>query len=199
MNDNAVDKNIHSVANSDLKKPYHNHKNHDTAVNVQGGIDNTQILSHLDDKGNLKMVDVGDKTSTTRMAVAQGKVFFTKDVFDVIMQTGGQTKKGSITTCAQIAAIMASKRTHDLIPLCHQLPLDKTDVDFTYLPDECAILVQASTKTTHKTGVEMEALMAVSIACLTIYDMTKAISHDISIGQIELVQKTGGKSHYVKS
>ena len=106
------------------------------------------------------------------------------------------TKKGSITQTAHIAGIMAAKRTHDLIPLCHPLPLDKISLSFAYDDAKHSITVTATVKVTHKTGVEMEALTAVSVACLTIYDMTKAISHDIVIDNIHLMKKTGGKSDY---
>ena len=106
------------------------------------------------------------------------------------------TKKGSITQTAHIAGIMAAKRTHDLIPLCHPLPLDKIGLSFEYNDALSSITVRAVVKVTHKTGVEMEALTAVSVACLTIYDMTKALSHDIVIDDIHLVKKTGGKSDY---
>jgi cyclic pyranopterin phosphate synthase len=106
------------------------------------------------------------------------------------------TKKGSITQTAHIAGIMAAKRTHDLIPLCHPLPLDKIGLSFEYNDALSSITVSAMVKVTHKTGVEMEALTAVSVACLTIYDMTKALSHDIVIDDIHLVKKTGGKSDY---
>ena len=106
------------------------------------------------------------------------------------------TKKGSITQTAHIAGIMAAKRTHDLIPLCHPLPLDKIGLSFEYDDSLNSIMVNATVKVTHKTGVEMEALTAVSVACLTIYDMTKALSHDIVIDGVKLITKTGGKSDY---
>ena len=144
------------------------------------------------------MVDVGDKTATRRTASAQGRVVFPPDVYDEIKAVDGMTKKGSIIATAHIAGIMAGKKTHELIPLCHALPLDTIQMRFDYDDDCCAIVVQASAKVTHTTGVEMEALTAVSVACLTIYDMTKAISHDIIISDIHLLAKTGGKSDYVR-
>ena len=153
-------------------------------------------LSHLDADGDINMVDVGHKTVTTREAVAQGYVVFPKDIYMEIKAADGLTKKGSITQTAHIAGIMAAKRTHDLIPLCHPLPLDKIGLSFEYEDEQSAIRVESTVRVTHKTGVEMEALTAVSVACLTIYDMTKALSHDIIINDIRLVTKTGGKSDY---
>ncbi|WP_296205969.1 cyclic pyranopterin monophosphate synthase MoaC [Psychrobacter sp. UBA3962] len=156
-------------------------------------------LSHLDADGDIHMVDVGHKTVTTREAVAQGSVVFPKDIYSQIKAADGMTKKGSITQTAHIAGIMAAKRTHDLIPLCHPLPLDKVGLSFSYDDEACAIKVVSTVRVTHKTGVEMEALTAVSVACLTIYDMTKALSHDIIIEDMRLVTKTGGKSDYKKA
>lgn len=153
-------------------------------------------LSHLDAVGDIHMVDVGHKTVTTREAVAQGYVVFPEDIYYEIKAADGMTKKGSITQTAHIAGIMAAKRTHDLIPLCHPLPLDKVGLSFSYEDEMCAIKVTSTVRVTHKTGVEMEALTAVSVACLTIYDMTKALSHDIIIDDMRLVTKTGGKSDY---
>lgn len=153
-------------------------------------------LSHLDSDGDITMVDVSGKTASTREARAHGQVRFPSEIYEKIKAADGMTKKGSITQTAHIAGIMAAKRTHDLIPLCHPLPLDKIGLTFTYDDNLNSIIVNASVKVTHKTGVEMEALTAVSIACLTIYDMTKAISHDIVIDNVRLVTKTGGKSDY---
>lgn len=153
-------------------------------------------LSHLDSDGDITMVDVSSKTATTREARALGQVIFPADIYEQIKAADGMTKKGSITQTAHIAGIMAAKRTHDLIPLCHPLPLDKIGLSFEYDDANHSITVTATVKVTHKTGVEMEALTAVSVACLTIYDMTKAISHDIVIDNIHLMNKTGGKSDY---
>lgn len=153
-------------------------------------------LSHLDSDGDITMVDVSGKTATTREANAVGQVRFPSAVYKQIKAADGMTKKGSITQTAHIAGIMAAKRTHDLIPLCHPLPLDKIGLTFEYDDALNSIIVSGTVKVTHKTGVEMEALTAVSIACLTIYDMTKAISHDIVIDNVHLVNKTGGKSDY---
>lgn len=153
-------------------------------------------LSHLDSDGDITMVDVSGKTASTREASAAGQVCFPHEVYDKIKAADGMTKKGSITQTAHIAGIMAAKRTHDLIPLCHPLPLDKIGLTFAYDDLLHAIVVRATVKVTHKTGVEMEALTAVSVACLTIYDMTKALSHDIVIDRVRLITKTGGKSDY---
>ena len=153
-------------------------------------------LSHLDSDGDITMVDVSGKTATTREANAVGQVRFPSEIYAQIKAADGMTKKGSITQTAHIAGIMAAKRTHDLIPLCHPLPLDKIGLTFVYNDALSSITVSAVVKVTHKTGVEMEALTAVSVACLTIYDMTKALSHDIAIDDIHLIKKTGGKSDY---
>lgn len=153
-------------------------------------------LSHLDSNGDITMVDVSGKTATTREATAVGQVRFPSEIYQQIKAADGMTKKGSITQTAHIAGIMAAKRTHDLIPLCHPLPLDKIGLTFDYDDALNSISVSAVVKVTHKTGVEMEALTAVSVACLTIYDMTKALSHDIVIDDIHLIKKTGGKSDY---
>ena len=155
-------------------------------------------FTHLDHDGNITMVDVGDKIATKRSATATGKVFFPPEVYAAIKVVDGQTKKGNILTIAHIAGIMAGKKTHELIPLCHALPLDTIKMSFAFQDDVHAITVTAITKVEHKTGVEMEALTAVSVACLTIYDMSKALSHEIVIGDICLVNKTGGKSDYAK-
>ncbi|WP_289115773.1 cyclic pyranopterin monophosphate synthase MoaC [uncultured Psychrobacter sp.] len=153
-------------------------------------------LSHLDGNGDITMVDVSGKTTTTREANATGQVRFPSEIYEQIKAADGMTKKGSITQTAHIAGIMAAKRTHDMIPLCHPLPLDKIGLTFVYNDALSSITVSAVVKVTHKTGVEMEALTAVSVACLTIYDMTKALSHDIIINDIHLIKKTGGKSDY---
>lgn len=145
------------------------------------------------------MVDVSGKAITQRTATAVGQVIFPSDSYQVIKSADGITKKGSITQTAHIAGVMASKRTHELIPLCHQLPLDGVKISFEYDDNNCSIHVTATVKVTHKTGVEMEALTAVSVACLTIYDMTKALSHDITISDIKLLTKTGGKSDYANT
>lgn len=156
-------------------------------------------LTHLDTNGDIAMVDVSGKTITKRTATATGQVIFPTDIYQAIKTADGMTKKGSITQTAHIAGVMAAKRTHELIPLCHQLPLDGAKIAFDYDDANCSINVTATAKVTHKTGVEMEALTAVSVACLTIYDMTKALSHDIIISNIKLLTKTGGKSDYANA
>lgn len=153
-------------------------------------------LSHLDSAGDVSMVDVSGKQASVREACALGQVRFPDSVYAQIKAADGMTKKGSITQTAHIAGIMAAKRTHDLIPLCHPLPLDKIGLQFEFDDAAQSIMVTGTVKVTHKTGVEMEALTAVSVACLTIYDMTKALSHDIVIDNIHLRNKTGGKSDY---
>jgi cyclic pyranopterin phosphate synthase len=169
--------------------------NSNAKPNTQANL-TTSGLSHLDSNGDINMVDVSGKIASTREAFASGQVRFPDDIYVQIKAADGMTKKGSITQTAHIAGIMAAKRTHELIPLCHPLPLDKIGLTFHYDDVTQAITVMATVKVTHKTGVEMEALTAVSIACLTIYDMTKALSHDIVIDNIHLINKTGGKSDY---
>ena len=170
-------------------------------MNMDSQKDNRQdtkqsTLSHLDSDGDITMVDVSGKTATTREATAVGQVRFPSVIYQQIKAADGMTKKGSITQTAHIAGIMAAKRTHDLIPLCHPLPLDKIGLTFDYDDALSSIMVSGIVKVMHKTGVEMEALTAVSVACLTIYDMTKALSHDIVIDNVRLINKTGGKSDY---
>ena len=165
-------------------------------MNISSQEHNQSTLSHLDSDGDITMVDVSGKIATTREAHAVGQVRFPSEIYTQIKAADGMTKKGSITQTAHIAGIMAAKRTHDLIPLCHPLPLDKIGLSFEYADASHSISVSSTVKVTHKTGVEMEALTAVSVACLTIYDMTKALSHDITIDDIRLIKKIGGKSDY---
>lgn len=153
-------------------------------------------LSHIDQQGKSRMVDVGDKTITRRAAVAQTKVIFPVEVFKQLQQSQLTSAKGSIVDTANIAGIMAAKRTADLIPMCHPLPIDFCKLDFTQVDEDCSLLIQAEVRVNHKTGVEMEALTAASVAALTIYDMCKALSHDIRINDLQLVNKTGGKSDF---
>jgi cyclic pyranopterin phosphate synthase len=153
-------------------------------------------LSHIDQQGKSRMVDVGDKAITRRAAVAQAKVIFPVDVFKQLQQSQLTSAKGSIVDTANIAGIMAAKRTADLIPMCHPLPIDFCKLNFTQIDDDCSLLIQAEVRVNHKTGVEMEALTAASVAALTIYDMCKALSHDIRINDLQLVNKIGGKSDF---
>ncbi len=149
-------------------------------------------LTHLDETGAARMVDVGDKAETARVAVAEGSVKMEAATLTLIKS--GNAAKGDVIGTARIAGIMAAKKTHDLIPLCHPLLLSKISVDIE--PDETlpGLHVIATVKLTGKTGVEMEALTAVSVACLTIYDMAKAADKGMNIQNIRLLQKSGGKS-----
>ena len=149
-------------------------------------------LTHFDAKGDAHMVDVSDKPSTARIAVAQGYIRMAPETFDII--TKGQAKKGDVLGIARIAGIMAAKKTADLIPLCHPLPITKVALDLTPDPDLPGIRISATVKTTGQTGVEMEALTAVSTACLTVYDMVKAVDRGMIIGEIRVTLKDGGKS-----
>lgn len=153
-------------------------------------------LSHIDQQGKSRMVDVGEKAITRRVAVAQIKVMFPAKVYQQLQQTQLTSAKGSIVDTANIAGIMAAKRTADLIPMCHPLPIDFCKLDFTQVDEDCSLLIQAEVRVNHKTGVEMEALTAASVAALTVYDMCKALSHDIRINDLQLVNKTGGKSDF---
>jgi cyclic pyranopterin monophosphate synthase len=156
----------------------------------------TPALTHIDSAGEARMVDVSAKPATERIAVAEGLVIMSKASLDMIET--GNAKKGDVLGTARIAGIMAAKRTSDLIPLCHPLALSKVTVDIT--PDRKlpGCRVRATVKVTGPTGVEMEALTAVSVACLTIYDMIKAVERGVQIEGIHLVEKKGGKSgHYL--
>ena len=149
-------------------------------------------LTHFDDQGRAHMVDVSDKPVTARIAVARGAVKMSVETLALI--TEGRAKKGDVLGVARLAGIMAAKKTADLIPLCHPLPITKVSLELT--PDSSlpGIVVEATVKTGGQTGVEMEALTAVSIACLTIYDMVKAVEKSMTIEGIHLVLKDGGKS-----
>lgn len=147
-------------------------------------------LSHLNAEGAAHMVNVGDKKSTLRTAIASGRITMSADALTAIKN--GDAPKGDVLGTARIAAIMAAKKTSDLIPLCHPLGLDAVDVSFGY--EDNAISVTATASLTAKTGVEMEAMAAVSIGLLTIYDMGKALDKGMVIGSIRLIAKTGGKS-----
>ncbi|MEW5938594.1 MAG: cyclic pyranopterin monophosphate synthase MoaC [Chloroflexota bacterium] len=149
-------------------------------------------LTHLDSTGRARMVDVGDKPVTDRIAIAKGEVLMKRATFDLIRD--GALKKGDALTVAQIAGITAAKRTSDLIPLCHPLPLTKVDVDLALDESLPGVVITATVKTSGKTGVEMEALTAVSVAALTVYDMAKAAEKTMKIQNIRLVEKHGGQS-----
>ena len=152
-------------------------------------------LTHLDEKGQARMVDVSAKDVTTRQATARGTISMTAETLAMISE--GRAKKGDVLAAARIAGIMAAKKTHELIPLCHPLLISGVTVDFTPDAKAHAIEVEATVKVEGKTGVEMEALTAVSVACLTIYDMCKSADRAMHIGDIRLIEKSGGKSgHY---
>ena len=149
-------------------------------------------LTHLDEAGRAHMVDVGDKALTERLATARGEVLMKKETFDLIRT--GAIKKGDVLTVAQIAGIAAAKRTFELIPLCH--PLSITHIDVSIKMDEVlpGVIISATVKTAGRTGVEMEALTAVSVAALTVYDMAKAVEKTMKIQNIRLIEKHGGRS-----
>jgi cyclic pyranopterin phosphate synthase len=149
-------------------------------------------LSHLDDKGAARMVDVSDKAATHRTARAEGFVAMAP-VTLALIEAGG-SKKGDVLATARIAGIMAAKKTHELIPLCHPLAITKASVDFALSREPVGVRVTAEVKVAGQTGVEMEALTAVAVACLTLYDMLKAADKAIVIGGIRLLEKTGGRS-----
>ena len=147
-------------------------------------------LSHIDGSGTARMVDVGDKATTRRRAVAGGTFRTTAEVISLLVD--GELPKGDVLATARIAGIMAAKRTDSLIPLCHQLSLSSVDVEFTI--DTDCIAVTATVSTSGQTGVEMEALTAVNVACLTIYDMCKSVDRSMVIADVALWEKTGGRS-----
>jgi cyclic pyranopterin phosphate synthase len=149
-------------------------------------------LTHLDEKGRARMVDVGHKPDTERVAVAKGQITMRPETLALIHEGG--IAKGDVLAVAQVAGIMAAKRTHELIPMCHPLLLTHVAVEFATNETESLIEITATVKTTGKTGVEMEALTAVAAAALTIYDMCKAVDRAMHITNIRLVRKSGGKS-----
>ena len=147
-------------------------------------------LSHIDDAGNARMVDVGAKPDTERVAVARGEIHLQTETLRLVRE--GLLKKGDVLTVAQVAGIMAAKQTSSLIPMCHPLPIHQVQVDLKIVDDLPGIEITASVQTTGKTGVEMEALTAVSVAALTVYDMVKAVEKTGRIQNIRLVEKHGG-------
>ena len=151
-------------------------------------------LTHFNEEGHAKMVDVTDKEATCREAIAEGLVYMKEETLQAIVD--GNIKKGDVLSVAQVAGIMAAKRTSDIIPMCH--PIMLTGVDISFDVGKTEIAIRACVKCKGETGVEMEALTAVSTAALTIYDMCKAIQKDIVIGDIKLLEKTGGKSGHYK-
>ena len=149
-------------------------------------------LTHFDGEGRAHMVDVGDKAVTDRVATAEGHIRMARETFDII--AGGRAKKGDVLGVARLAGIIGAKRTPDLIPLCHPLAITKVAVDLTLDDTLPGVRIKATVKTTGQTGVEMEALTAVSTAALTVYDMAKAVDKAMEIGGIRVTLKDGGKS-----
>ena len=154
-------------------------------------------LSHIDDEGRAKMVDVSDKPVTVRMARATGSIRMTRETLDAIR--ANTTPKGDVLGVARLAGIMAAKRTSELIPLCHPIPLTDVSVEITIDETLPGLRVEASAKTAAQTGVEMEAIVAVSVSLVTVYDMAKAVDRSMVIGEISLAEKVGGRSgHWIK-
>lgn len=149
-------------------------------------------LSHFNTAGDAHMVDVGDKAQSRRIALAEGRIEMLAETLELVVE--GKHKKGDVLAVARVAGIMAAKRTAELIPLCHPLPLSSVDIELNTLADPPAIRCRARAETVARTGVEMEALTAVQIALLTIYDMCKAVDRGMTIGEVRLVEKSGGKS-----
>jgi cyclic pyranopterin phosphate synthase len=147
-------------------------------------------LSHVDESGKARMVDVGGKPETARSATARGQVRMSKEAFEAVR--GNAVAKGDVLTVAQVAGITAAKRTGELIPLCHPLGLDAVDVKVALDPALPGVTVEATARVTGRTGVEMEALTAVAVSCLTVYDMVKAMDRSMVIEQVRLIEKTGG-------
>jgi cyclic pyranopterin monophosphate synthase len=149
-------------------------------------------LSHLDEQGRAKMVDVSDKDITSRIAVARGTIHMRTETLALILDNN--IDKGDVFSVARVAGIMAAKKTSELIPMCHPLNITSVEIDLTPAENPARVEIEASVRVSGKTGVEMEAMTAVSIAGLTIYDMCKAVDREMSIGEIRLVKKSGGKS-----
>ena len=149
-------------------------------------------LSHLDDQGRAKMVDVSDKDITSRTAVARGTIQMRAETLALILDQ--KIEKGDVFSVARVAGIMAAKKTSELIPMCHPLNLTSIEIDLMSAEDPARVEIEARVRVSGKTGVEMEAMTAVSVAGLTIYDMCKAVDREMSIGEIRLVKKSGGKS-----
>ncbi len=150
------------------------------------------VLTHIDESGNAHMVDVGKKPDTERIAIARGEVHMRPETLELIR--AGAMKKGDVLTVAQVAGIMAAKRTSELIPLCHPLSINQVEVDLELDPELPGVKITSRVRTLGKTGVEMEALTAVSVAALTVYDMAKAVEKTMRIQNIRLVEKHGGRS-----
>lgn len=149
-------------------------------------------LSHLDARGRVRMVDVGAKPVTARVATARGRVFMHRDTLAILRD--GRAPKGDVLTTAHLAGVMAAKRTAEIIPLAHPLPLDGVDMSFTLDDDMASVGIEARVRTRGRTGVEMEALTAVTVAALTLYDMLKAVDRGMVLGEIAVWEKRGGRS-----
>jgi cyclic pyranopterin phosphate synthase len=149
-------------------------------------------LTHFNARGNAHMVDVGDKSESRRVAVAEGRIEMQPETLNLIVQ--GRAKKGDVFAVARVAGIMGAKRTPDLIPLCHPLSLSRVDCDFTPLMEQHSLVCRVTAEAVGRTGVEMEALTAVQVALLTIYDMCKSIDRGMTITGVQLLEKSGGKS-----
>ena len=149
-------------------------------------------FTHLDDQGRARMVDVSAKAATPRTAVAAARVHLGEAAFAAVRDQ--QIRKGDVLTVAQVAGVLGAKQTSRLLPLCHDVVLQNVDIEFVLAEDEAAVDIRAITKTVGPTGVEMEALTAVSVAALTVYDMCKSVSRDLEIGGVRLLAKSGGKS-----
>ena len=152
-------------------------------------------LTHIDERNRPAMVDVGEKAITLRTAVAEARVSFPAEVAKTLRAQGFASKKGPVIDTAVIAGVMAAKRTHELIPFCHPLGIENCKIEIE--PEGDALVIRCRVSVHHKTGVEMEALTGAAVASLTVYDMVKALSHDIVIEGLRLIEKTGGKSDYV--
>ena len=156
------------------------------------------MLTHVDKTGAPTMVDVSEKQVTKRTAVAESRLLLPKVVADALRESGGASKKGPVFDTAIIAGVMAAKKTHELIPFCHPLGLEDCKISIQWSGDD-AVVIRCEATVSHKTGVEMEALTGASVAALTVYDMCKALSHDIVISETRLIEKHGGKSDYTSS
>jgi cyclic pyranopterin phosphate synthase len=155
-------------------------------------------LTHVDAQNRPTMVDVGDKEVTQRVAVAEARVSLPPAVAQALADSGHRTRKGPVFDTAIVAGVMAAKRTHELIPFCHPLPIDGCNIELQDSGDG-EILIRCRVSVHHRTGVEMEALTGASVAALTVYDMCKALSHDIEIREVRLISKSGGKQDFVRA
>ncbi|MEK7824059.1 MAG: cyclic pyranopterin monophosphate synthase MoaC [Candidatus Eisenbacteria bacterium] len=149
-------------------------------------------LSHLDARGRVRMVDVGDKPVSARVALARGRVFMHRETLELLRD--GRAPKGDVLTTAHLAGVLAAKRTAEIIPLAHSLPLDGVDLAFSLDPDSASVGIEARVRTRGRTGVEMEALTAVTVAALTVYDMLKAVDRGMVMGEFAVWEKRGGRS-----